>query len=214
MFDLAVLAAVSFFAALSGAVVPGPVFVVVVSESLKKGSKVGPIIVFGHLLIEAIIIAAVFFGLDTLLNSTQTTTYISYLGGIILLIMGVYLVNTARTFKGDMGSEGRRKLASRGLVAAGFLSSGSNPQFYLWWLATGVPTIAVALSSAGILGFIAFLFGHAAADLVWFSFISWSISKGKNYLNPKAVKFILLGSATFLFLFGINLFLSASSLLS
>lgn len=213
MFDLAALVAASFFAALSGAVVPGPVFVVVVSESLKKGSKAGPIIVLGHLLIEAIIIGAVFFGLDTLLGSNQTTIYINYLGGIIFLIMGIYLMNVARTLKGDMVSEGSRKLATRGLVAAGFLSSGSNPQFYLWWLATGVPTIAVALSSAGIPGFIAFLFGHAAADLVWFSFISWSVSKGKNYLNPRAIRFILIGSATFLLLFGISLFLSATSLL-
>jgi len=49
VFDLLALAFLSFAAALSGAVVPGPVFVMVVSESLKKGAKAGPLIVLGTL---------------------------------------------------------------------------------------------------------------------------------------------------------------------
>jgi threonine/homoserine/homoserine lactone efflux protein len=212
VFDLIALAALSFFAALSGAVVPGPVFVVVVSESLKKGAKAGPLIVFGHLIIEALIIAAVLLGLDALLNSPQSTTIISYIGGIVFLLMGLYLINAARNIKGNIASESNTKLASHGLIAAGFLSSGSNPHFFLWWLTTGIPTMAIALSSAGTAGFIAFLIGHAAADLLWFSFISWSIEKGRNYLNQRAVKAILIGSAVFLLLFGSYLLLSAGSL--
>ena len=206
------MTALSFFAALSGAVVPGPVFVVVVSESLKKGAKAGPLIVAGHLFIEAIIIAAILLGLDVLLSSAQATKAISYVGGAVFLLMGAMLINAARTVRGNIARESSTKLASHGLVVAGFLASASNPQFYFWWLATGIPTIAVALSSAGIAGFIAFLFGHAAADLLWFSFISWSVEKGRSYLNPKAVKVILLGSAAFLLVFGVYLLLSAGSL--
>ncbi len=206
------MTALSFFAALSGAVVPGPVFVVVVSESLKKGAKAGPLIVIGHLIIEAIIIAAILLGLDILLSSAQATKAISYVGGAVFLLMGAMLINAARNVKGNIARESNTKLASHGLVVAGFLASASNPQFYFWWLATGIPTIAVALSSAGTAGFIAFLFGHAAADLVWFSFIGWSVEKGRSYLNPKAVKAILLGSAAFLLVFGVYLLLSAGSL--
>ena len=212
MFDLAALTALSFFAALSGAVVPGPVFVMVVSESLKKGAKAGPLIVVGHLIIEAIIIVAILLGLDALLSSTQATAIISYVGGVVFLLMGALLINAARNVKSNVASESNTNLASHGLIVAGFLSSGSNPQFFFWWLATGIPTIAVALSSAGTAGFIAFLIGHAAADLLWFSFISWSVEKGRNYLNQKAVKAILIGSAVFLLLFGSYLLLSAGSL--
>jgi len=212
VYDLVALAALSFFAAFSGAVVPGPVFVVVVSQSLKKGAKAGPLIVLGHFIIEALIIAAVLLGLDALLSSIQATTIISYIGGVVFLLMGLFLVNESRNIRGNVVSESNTKLASHGLIAAGFLSSGSNPQFFLWWLATGIPTIAVALSSAGAVGFIAFLTGHAAADLLWFSFISWSVEKGRSYLNPKAVKAILIGSAVFLVLFGSYLLLSAGSL--
>jgi len=209
LFDLVAVTALSFFAALSGAVVPGPVFVVVVSESLKKGVKAGPLIVAGHLAIEAIIIAAILLGLDALLNSAQATKAISYVGGAVFLVMGVILINAARNIKGDINRESNTNLASHGLVAAGFLASASNPQFYFWWLATGIPAIAFALSTAGTVGFVAFLLGHAAADLLWFSFISWSVEKGRSYLNPKAIKAILVGSAVFLLIFGLYLITSS-----
>ena len=206
------MTALSFFAALSGAVVPGPVFVMVVSESLKKGAKAGPLIVVGHLIIEALIIVTILLGLDALLSPTQATAIISYIGGVVFLLMGALLINAARNIKSNVTSESNTKLASHGLIVAGFLSSGSNPQFFFWWLATGIPTMAVALSSAGTAGFIAFLVGHAAADLLWFSFISWSVEKGRNYLNQKVIKAILVGSAAFLLIFGFYLLFSASTL--
>lgn len=207
--DLFGIALLSFAAALSGAVVPGPVFVIVVSEALGKGMKAGPFVVLGHLLIEALIILAVFLGLDVLLDSGGATKLISYVGGAVLVLMGVYLARMARTFKPKASSMSNERFASHGMVAAGFLSSSSNPHFFLWWLTTGVPVMAFSVSSAGMIGFIAFLAGHAAADLLWFSFISYSVDKGRNYLNQKAIKAILLGSAMFLAVFGIFLISSA-----
>lgn len=42
MLELLWIASSSFLAALSGAVVPGPVFALVLSESLKNGKVAGP----------------------------------------------------------------------------------------------------------------------------------------------------------------------------
>jgi len=204
--DILGIASLSFIAALSGAVVPGPVFVIVVSEALKKGKKAAPLIVLGHLIIEAFIILIIFLGLGAFLNSTQVTTVVRYIGGSILILMGVYLVKTAKNFKAE-AMKPQVRFASKGLVAAGFLSSGSNPHFFLWWLTTGAPIMALSLTSAGVIGFTAFLIGHATADLLWFSFISFSVDKGRRLLNERIVKAILLGSATFLWIFSAALIL-------
>jgi len=206
--DLLGLASLSFIAALSGAIVLGPVFVIVVSEALKKGKKAGPLVVLGHLAIEAFIILTVFLGLDALLGSGQATRLVSYAGGSILVVMGLYLARTAKQYRAYTISSSEARFASRGLVAAGFLSSGSNPHFFLWWLTTGVPVMALSLASAGAIGFVAFLLGHAAADLLWFSFISFSVDKGKSFLDERAVKIILFGSAIFLTAFGAYLVVS------
>ncbi len=210
MLDLLGLASLSFVAAFSGAVVPGPVFVVVVSEALNKGKKAGPLIVFGHFAIEAIIILTVFLGLDVLLGSTQATRLVSYIGGSILVLMSLYLARTAKNFRANIVSDSRTSFVSRGLVAAGFLSSGSNPHFFLWWITTGIPVMALSLASAGAFGFAAFIIGHAAADLSWFSFISYSVDKGKSYLNQRMVRAILFGSALFLAIFGLYLIFSVN----
>ena len=42
----------SFVLALSGALVPGPLFTLTVSESLRRGAKAGPLIILGHGLLE------------------------------------------------------------------------------------------------------------------------------------------------------------------
>jgi len=206
--DLLGLATLSFVAAFSGAVVPGPVFVVVVSEALKKGKKAGPLVVLGHFAIEAIIILTVFLGLDVLLGSTQATRLVSYIGGSILILMGLYLARTAKNFRANTVQNSEISFVSRGLVAAGFLSSGSNPHFFLWWFTTGIPVMALSLASAGAFGFVAFLIGHAAADLSWFSFVSYSVDSGKSYLNQRMVRAILSGSALFLAIFGLYLIFS------
>jgi threonine/homoserine/homoserine lactone efflux protein len=210
VFDVLSLVSLSFLAALSGAVVPGPVFVIVVSESLKKGKKAGPLVVLGHLAIEAIIILIVFLGLDALLRLREATVLVSYIGGSTLILMGFYLIRTAKNFRADVVSTSNPRFASHGLIASGFLSSISNPHFFLWWLTPGIPTMTYSLAVAGAVGFLAFLIGHAAGDLLWFSLMSYSIDKGRSFLNQMAIRIILFGSAIFLMIFGLYLILSAN----
>jgi len=194
----------SFMAAMSGAVVPGPVFVITVSESLKKGVYAGPLIVVGHLLLEILIIIAISLGLGIVLSSHDARLWIAYIGGAMLIVMGLFLAKAAKGFKTDVNLTSSTHLVSHGLVVAGILSSGSNPQFFPWWIATGIPTIQYSLAVAGAIGFAAFLIGHAAADLFWFSFIGYSAHKGKKFLGRKAIQAILFSSALFMMIFGFS----------
>lgn len=207
MLDLLWLTYASFMAAISGAAVPGPVFIVTVSETLKKGKIAGPLIVVGHLILEALIILVMLAGLETILDSEAARTFIGYAGGAALIIMGSILVKDAVKFRGVLRLEGtpsgnRSRLVSHGLIASGILSSGSNPHFYIWWVTVGLPIMRYCLSLGGLSGFAAFILGHASADLLWFGFISYSVESGKRILNEKAIRLIIVGSALFLILFG------------
>lgn len=215
MFDLMWIASSSFLAALSGAVVPGPVFALVLSSSLKNGKISGPLIVLGHLLIEGIIILAIFMGFQQILQTDEIRRIIGYIGGTILVLMGLKLMLDVRkiNFKDYFNSDGAimsgRSLPYR-LIFLGFLASGSNPHFFLWWLSIGLPIMINSISIAGLLGFVFFIAGHAAADLLWFSFISFSIHEGKRILSEKALKIILLGSSIFLICFAAYIILSVT----
>ncbi|MEM1607438.1 MAG: LysE family transporter [Candidatus Bathyarchaeia archaeon] len=214
MLGLVGVALASFLAALSGAIVPGPVFALVVSESLRGSRAAGPLIILGHFIIECIVIFAVFLGLGPLLGSMSARLIVKYVGGAILALMGLQLVKSALHVKdieisgGSSTGANVRDSSFFNLVFSGFLASCSNPYFFLWWLEVGVPTILGATSMAGLLGFFSFLIGHAAADLSWFSFIGYSVYKGKNMLSRKIIRILLLLSAAFLIGFALYMLIS------
>ena len=209
MIEFLELIFVSLIAALAGAVVPGPVFVVTVSESLKRGRFAGPLIVIGHFMVEAAIIVLVFLGLGAILKLNTAKLIVSYLGGTALILMGTYLVRASRNIHVDIKANANLRFTSHGPIIAGFLASCSNPYIMLWWLTIGIPVLLKSISAAGIVGFFAFIIGHAAADLGWFGFVSQSVHAGKKFLGQKAVSYIVLGSAIFLVIFGILFIISA-----
>ena len=59
MLSLLTIFAGSFVVGLSGAMAPGPVLTVTISETLKRGFKAGPLIILGHTLLEMILLALI-----------------------------------------------------------------------------------------------------------------------------------------------------------
>lgn len=214
MINLLWFASLSFLAAISGAITPGPVFTLVVSESLKCGKMAGPLIVLGHFIIEWIIIFMIFLGLGPILESEHAIIFVGFVGGAALMLMGLKLVRDAMCLKTNDAStinigldSVRRPLYL--LIALGFLSSCSNPYVFIWWLTIGFPMITSFVSIAGLPGFLSFLVGHAAADLSWFSFVSYSFCKGKRIMNRIVIQAILFASALFLIAFAAYLIVLA-----
>lgn len=200
------LMAASFLAALSGAIVPGPVFVVTVAESIKRGYIAGPLIILGHFMIEAIIIILLFLGLGAALESAWARVIIGYIGGVMLMLMGFYLMIVSKNVRLDIkpGPIRETRFSAYGLPIEGFLTSISNPHFFLWWVAIGMPIMYKSIEIAGIIGFTAFLIGHVVADLGWFGSVSYSIDKGKKFLSDILLRYIVVGSGVFLVILGIS----------
>jgi threonine/homoserine/homoserine lactone efflux protein len=156
----------------------------------------------------------VFLGLSPILESEYAMILVGFVGGAALALMGLKLVMDATRLKMDNASTINISLNSAGrplymLVALGFLSSCSNPYVFIWWLATGFPMITSFISLAGLPGFLSFLVGHAAADLSWFSFVSYSVCKGRRIMNKVIIQVILFASAIFLIIFAAYLIVLA-----
>lgn len=217
MFELFWISSSSFLSTLSGAVVPGPVFALVLSESLKNGRIAGPLITLGHLLTEGAIILMAFMGLQQVLGLGETKVIVSYVGGVILMLMGLKLLFDAFRVKIERAPD-ISNIIARGrtpiyrLIFLGSLTSCSNPYFFLWWLATGLPIMINSISIAGVLGFTTFLISHASADLFWFSFVSYSAYKGRRVLNESVLRIVLLACSIFLISFAVYLILMVTAL--
>ncbi|GAB6182832.1 LysE family transporter [Thermodesulfovibrio hydrogeniphilus] len=87
MFNLLFIMISSFVIALSGAMMPGPLFAVTVSETPRKGWIAGPQLVAGHGLLELCLVFLIVSGLGSFLQMKETFIVISFLGGFFLFFM-------------------------------------------------------------------------------------------------------------------------------
>lgn len=195
MADLMALGFGSFVLALSGALVPGPMFSATLAGSHRKGFWFGPLVVLGHALAEAPVVVLLLLGLTTVLTNDWVLVTIGSVGAVALVWMGVGLVRQARRPAEDVQEPGFVRL---GAVPTGIITSVVNPYWYVWWVTQPTPLLAGA-ASLGWAGVAAFFIGHISADLAWYSAASFSISRGRSLLEGRAYKVLLVLCALILF---------------
>jgi threonine/homoserine/homoserine lactone efflux protein len=187
----------SFVLALSGALMPGPLLTVTVSESSRRGMSTGPLMIFGHGLLELALIVALVSGLAPILARNDVFILISLTGGAVLLWMGVSMLGSLPGLTLDCHASSKK---SRNLVVMGIVLSAVNPYWLIWWASIGLSYIMHSLKF-GILGVTAFFLGHILADLAWYTLISFGIAKGKHLFSDKFYRKMIGGCGIFLILF-------------
>ena len=198
----------SFLVGLSGALMPGPLLSVVISASAKRGFWAGPIVVIGHAIAEVGIVIALFFGLSEFLKVKIVFQIISYVGGAVLILLGVQIFQEIIKKRIKLEISFSDKTSQIKSVFHGILASLSNPYWILWWGTIGLAFITKSLKF-GIAGLTAFYFGHIFSDLIWYSAVSLGISKGKKVISEKVYKGLIFICGIFLLLIGGYFILSA-----
>lgn len=199
--QLLILLGVGFSTGLSGAMIPGPLFLYTVSEAFRQGQRAGLKVVLGHLLLEAGFVTLVILGLRGWLSSALFQWIVAWVGGVGLIVMGgLILANLGHfTLARDADVEFRW-----GAVVGGAFFSLVSPGFLLWWATIGA---AVLLQGAlrGMPGVAMVAVGHAASDLVWYWFVAWSVERGQVYCTDRTYRLIMAAMATGLVVLGIGL---------
>jgi len=178
---------------------PGPLLTVTIGESVKRGSKAGPLIIVGHAILEGALVVILLSGLSSLFLKREFKIFSFISGGLILLLMGYMMIRDAKKVNVHQTVEGDGKKGN--LIVLGVLGSISNPYWIVWWATIGLGYL-VASIEWGISGVLAFFIGHILADFVWYTFVSVGMSKGKKVLSKKAYQGIILACGIFLLGFG------------
>jgi threonine/homoserine/homoserine lactone efflux protein len=197
--NLAVIAISSFMIALSGAMVPGPLFTITVSESARRGASTGPFLILGHAILEILIIILILSGLSPLLKHETTRYIISLVGGSMLVLMGIMILKDLRNVRLDLSTEQRKR--GMNLILTGIVGSLANPYWVIWWATIGLGYL-VSSVKYGFAGVTVFFLGHISADLLWYSAISYAVAEGRMIMGEKAYKRVLAICALFLIFFG------------
>ena len=203
-FALLTIFSSSFVIALSGALMPGPVLTVTVSESARQGAKAGPLMIFGHGLLELVLVLALLGGLAPFFSRDEVFIFVSLLGGAILLWMACMMFKELPGLKLKVEEDGQKP---RSLILSGILLSLANPYWFIWWATIGIGYIMYSVKF-GIPGIVAFFTGHILADLAWYSLISFGVAKGRSFFTDRFYRRLIGACASFLFVFSCYFFYS------
>lgn len=211
----------SLLLGLSGAVAPGPLLTYNIQLTCKKGFWIGPKLVLGHVILEAVLILGLILGLGRFIQLPLTRIVIGLLGGLMLVWMGYDLIfKESRT--GSISSSVETAAAAEtapaaGMtdlnpVLAGMVISLSNPYWLMWWVMVGLALITRAFNF-GWLGVGCFYLGHVLSDLGWYSFISGAVAKGRRFLSDRIYRWLLFICGLFLIFLAIVFIYDALNLL-
>ncbi len=199
----------SFLIGFSGALMPGPVLTVTISQVASKGFFAGPLIVLGHGILELSLVVAVAFGLGRFLTRGPVIGTVAVLGGIFLVYLGF---GTLRSLKGLSLAIQTRAEGSKITdhpVMAGILTSLSNPYWTIWWASIGVGYIAIS-RRLGLWGLSSFFVGHILSDLSWYSFVALTLTLGRRMITDRLYRGVV--AVCGLFLVGFGLYFGYSGL--
>jgi threonine/homoserine/homoserine lactone efflux protein len=183
---------------LSGALMPGPMLSVTIAESYKKGFWAGPLIVLGHAIPEFMLMVLFSLGLNKFTNNKTAVGIIGIVGGIFLAWLAVKIFLEVR--QGITIDLTARQEVGWGPVVAGVWTSVSNPGWIIWWATIGARYILLSLDH-GIIGLTFFFVGHEMADLVWYSLVSFLVSRGRGRISDRAYHVVLYACSFMVFAF-------------
>jgi threonine/homoserine/homoserine lactone efflux protein len=200
--------------AYSGALMPGPMLTVIVTETPRTGAKTGPLVVLGHAILELALLAALVLGFGTLLERGGVKATVALVGGAMLIVTALsMLVAVARgraTIEWTTGHTGRRHVRT---VLAGVVSSLSNPYWIIWWATIGLGLVTKAYA-IGVAGLAAFYVGHILGDLTWYSAVSGVIAAGRRFITARVYAVMLVAASVFLLALAVWFIWSGVSYLS
>jgi threonine/homoserine/homoserine lactone efflux protein len=202
----------AFVISLTGAMSPGPLTTLAITEGARRGRWAGWWLALGHGLIEGSLVVAISLGLGSFLERPAVGAVVGVLGGLFLAWMGWGLVNGA--WRGQLSLRAAvtaqaPAVSQLGLTPAGVALSLSNPYWSLWWGSVGAGLILTALEW-GALGLMAFYLVHWFSDLAWLSLMSFLTASGRGLVNERVYRGMLVVCG--LFLLGFSAYFIVSGL--
>jgi threonine/homoserine/homoserine lactone efflux protein len=197
----------SLVVAFSGAMMPGPLLTITISESTRRGPVAGPLLIIGHSVLELLLLIGLLFGLAPLLKNETFFIAIAFVGGLIMLWMAWGMFKTLPTLsvKADTTTSKRKNL-----ILTGAMMSLVNPYWIIWWATIGIGYIVLS-QKLGFWGIAFFYFGHISGDMIWYVAISTAVGKGKKLFTDRIYRNLIAICGTFLVGFAFYLVFSGIS---
>jgi threonine/homoserine/homoserine lactone efflux protein len=204
MTSLSIVFFTSLVIAFSGAMMPGPLLTITISESTQRGPVAGPLLIAGHSMLELLLLVGLLFGLSPLLKNDTFFIAIAFIGGLIMLWMAYGMFRSLPTLSVTAGANVSKR---KNLLLTGALMSLVNPYWIIWWATIGIGYIVLS-QKLGFWGIALFYFGHITGDMIWYVAISMAVGKGKKLFTDRVYRGLIAICGAFLIGFAFYLVFS------
>jgi len=201
MIDSALLFLASVAAiTVSGAFMPGPLFAATIAKSYND-PRAGIKVTAGHAAVEVPLIIAIFLGFDFIFKDQTIFACIGFVGGIILMYMGVSELRARKSIvqENDYG---------QGSFATGIVTTITNPYWIFWWATVGATLVTSAIAF-GLIILPLFIATHLAVDLGWNHFVATTIHRSKGLWDRRWHEYLILGAAIIMIFFALYFLFSS-----
>ena len=193
----------AFIIGISVASLPGPIIVLIATETLRKGAGAGLIIMTAPLLIDALVMLPLALLLQASLVSGKAWVGLGFVGACLLAWLGLQSMRvSSRGAETDpeSGWSGRRKELPSFLK--GVLTHLTNPYPYIYWATVGVVFVRQGLEQYGVLGALVFPLGFWLGAGTMNLVVVYLAARGRQLLSPHWTPYlhrysgiVLIGSA-------------------
>lgn len=193
---------------LAVAAVPGPIIVLMIAETLRKGYLAGLSVVLGPITVDALVMIPLALILQPALVLKPVQMGIGLAGGAFLVFLGF---NTIRQAHGEPMKlpDAQANPNNQGIFLNSYRKSLVahllNPFGYVFWATAGSSFIKQAISSVGLAGAVLFPLSFWLGALVIEAIALFFSAKGKEVLSSAAYQTVLYVCGVILVAFGILL---------
>jgi len=195
----------------SGALAPGPLFFANVAQGTKSGAKSGLAFSVAHSILEFGLVVLLALGLIKITEEPATKSTVQLVtgvvGGIALIVFGFLQISEFISPKSHASEKGI--ISTKNPLLLGFVLTGLNPYFIVWWLFTGVQLISLAIDFASWAGVIIMYVAHVWMDYAWLTATAYFAKKGTNLVSGKGYRVVMILFGAALVLFGVYFILSS-----
>jgi threonine/homoserine/homoserine lactone efflux protein len=204
--DLLNFAATVIILSASGALAPGPLFVVTITHGAKSGAKSGIMFSIAHSIVEFTIVMLLALGLLSVANEPAVRLAVGVAGGAALIVFGTMQIRSSLHENDETKTE---KRTTRNLFLIGVALTGLNPYFIVWWLTIGANLILLALEFAGLGGVIFMYICHVWIDYAWLILVAGFAKKSTKILRLKWYRLMMAVFGAVLIYFGLSFLLGS-----
>ena len=209
--ELALIYGTFMLISLSGALSPGPLTAMSITEGARSGRWAGVRLAVGHGLVEVPLMFGIAYGLGAWLRQPVVSGLAGLLGAGVLIWMGYGLA--ADAWRGQLRLKNAETLTlpAPGAMRYGHLVGGAaltlfNPYWVIWWATVGSAYVGqVAALGLGLVAVAGLALTHWLTDLGWLGGLAWLVGSGSRLIGERTYRLIMLVCGGFLIVFGLYL---------